>query len=80
MLRWAGQPAKPQAAAEFIFNADGTVSTPWWSKEIAVLICALCGVGGGISRFGTLAPSEAFVPSEELGSCRCCPVRDPYCG
>lgn len=66
---------------EIKFNPDGSVETPWWSLEIAEMVCSLCGKGGGWSRFGKITPTEIFAENKsKWGKCHLCPTRNPYCG
>lgn len=58
---------------------DGTVYSAWWSPEIAVIVCKLCGKGGGYEEFGPSSPRD-LVRKNELGSCYMCQTRNPYCG
>jgi hypothetical protein len=61
-------------------NADGTVEADWRTDEVAAIVCALCGHYGW-QRFGPLTAEEVIFPSgEELGPCRGCQMRQPYCG
>lgn len=55
-------------------NLDGTVDTPWWTPEIAVYMCELCG------KKGTVACQETVtVGGSSLTIIRCVNA-NPYCG
>ncbi len=43
---------------EIELHEDGTVESPWWTPEIAELICSFCGKGEGYSVLGALKPEE----------------------
>lgn len=68
---------------EIKFNNDGTVETPWWTPEIADLICKICG-SNGWEKFGRVSPSEFMTLPEEgkkkWGRCFLCTNRQPFCG
>jgi hypothetical protein len=56
---------------EFVVKADG-VETPWWSPEIAVYMCELCG------KKGTEACQRKVDGSRLTFSI--CVNANPYCG
>ena len=64
---------------EVKFHPDGTVRVNWWTPEIAAMICALCGRGGGFEKYGPNVPAD-LKRAEELGPCYMCATRNPYCG
>ncbi len=65
---------------EFLINPDGTVLASWWNHEVAAIICALCGKGGGYEKYGPVKPGELLQGGEDLGPCWCCETRNPHCG
>lgn len=57
------------------FDPNGTLSVEWRTDEVAAIACALCGHYGW-QKYG---PTSIF-DTEEMGPCRGCPMRQPYCG
>jgi len=64
---------------EIRFLPDGTVSSSWWTPEVATIVCKLCGKGGGYEKFGKSSPGD-LEREDELGPCYMCQTRNPYCG
>jgi len=67
------------------FTSSGQVETPWWTPELAILLCNICGRGGGWPEFGPITPEEAMAyingqKETKWGACFYCQVRHPYCG
>lgn len=63
------------------FNPDGSVESPWWSPDIAEIVCALCDKGGGWQEFGAITPAEFLATDKrKWGECYQCPTRNQYCG
>lgn len=70
----------PMSEIEIRFSAEGKPEIPWWSPEIAAIVCEICGQGGW-TKYGPITPGEFLSDTKEhWGKCYLCHVRHPWCG